>query len=177
MVKVVSIYLWVKARYFATIPAPAPQLRQLVLEIGGGQPFICISSAAFVLLIAERNQGTALYTSSNTYLPHPFFAFFRVRCGAERAVWVSMEKLEDGPLEEHCIAAVLRDVLSALVYLHAEKKIHRDLKASNVLLSATGAVKVSCSLPRHGSYRLRPPPQPCPRRWPAPRLVWWARVF
>jgi len=70
-----------------------------------------------------------------------------------------MEQLEDGPLDEDCIAAVLRDVLSALVYLHAEKKIHRDLKASNVLLSATGAVKVSCAfLPCCDSWTgLRPP--------------------
>lgn len=47
------------------------------------------------------------------------------------------------PLPESCIAYVLRETLNALVYLHAEHRIHRDIKASNLLLSAEGLVKVA----------------------------------
>lgn len=47
-----------------------------------------------------------------------------------------------GPMEEASIAYVLRGVLTALAYLHGQARIHRDLKAANVLLSSSAAVKV-----------------------------------
>ena len=47
------------------------------------------------------------------------------------------------PLGEACIAFVVREVLHALAYLHSQHRIHRDVKAANILLSPEGAVKVS----------------------------------
>ena len=52
-------------------------------------------------------------------------------------------QLDERPLEEAVIAYVLREVLLALRYLHAEHRVHRDVKAANVLLSRAGAVKIS----------------------------------
>ena len=52
-------------------------------------------------------------------------------------------QLESGPLDEAAIAYVLRETLRALHYLHGENRIHRDVKAANVLLSPEGAVKIS----------------------------------
>jgi serine/threonine protein kinase len=46
-------------------------------------------------------------------------------------------------LPEPQVAYVLREVLNALVYLHSEDRMHRDIKAANVLLSSSGMVKVS----------------------------------
>ncbi|KAK2078149.1 hypothetical protein QBZ16_004017 [Prototheca wickerhamii] len=46
-------------------------------------------------------------------------------------------------LSERAIAHVLRCVLKALAYLHSQQRMHRDVKAANVLLSGAGAVKVS----------------------------------
>ncbi|KAK9823509.1 hypothetical protein WJX72_003256 [[Myrmecia] bisecta] len=51
--------------------------------------------------------------------------------------------LEEVQLDEPCLAWILHEVLQALAYLHSEHRIHRDVKAANILLSAQGAVKIS----------------------------------
>lgn len=66
-------------------------------------------------------------------------------------LWIVMELMHcslrdlmdgDDPLDEPTIAFILQDLVRALDYLHGEKKIHRDIKAANVLLGAAGEVKV-----------------------------------
>ncbi|XP_022717155.1 germinal center kinase 1-like isoform X4 [Durio zibethinus] len=52
--------------------------------------------------------------------------------------------LQSGPpLDEMSIACISRDLLHAIEYLHAEGKIHRDIKAANILLTENGDVKVA----------------------------------
>ncbi|BAT01681.1 Os07g0507300 [Oryza sativa Japonica Group] len=68
-------------------------------------------------------------------------------------LWIVMEYMAGGsvadllqtgpPLDELSIACILRDLLHAVEYLHSEGKIHRDIKAANILLTESGDVKVA----------------------------------
>jgi serine/threonine-protein kinase 24/25/MST4 len=68
-------------------------------------------------------------------------------------LWIVMEYLEagslldiikeKGPLQEPFVAYIMKELLSALAYLHAERKIHRDVKAGNILVAGDGSVKLA----------------------------------
>lgn len=45
-------------------------------------------------------------------------------------------------LSEDQIACIMKQALGGLVYLHENHRIHRDIKAGNLLLTETGDVKL-----------------------------------
>ena len=45
-------------------------------------------------------------------------------------------------MSEPHIAAVSKEVLTALAYLHSRDRIHRDIKSDNILLNSRGDVKL-----------------------------------
>ncbi|KAK4913211.1 Serine/threonine-protein kinase PAK 6, partial [Elasticomyces elasticus] len=67
-------------------------------------------------------------------------------------LWIVMEfcsggscadLMRPGDINEEYISIMLRELLMGLDYLHADKKLHRDIKAANILLSSNGQVKLA----------------------------------
>ncbi|XP_018797730.1 PREDICTED: serine/threonine-protein kinase hippo [Bactrocera latifrons] len=69
-------------------------------------------------------------------------------------LWICMEycgagsvsdimRLRKKTLTEDEIATILSDTLQGLVYLHLRRKIHRDIKAGNILLNTEGYAKLA----------------------------------
>lgn len=50
---------------------------------------------------------------------------------------------EVGPFNEDAIAEVMKALCRGLEYIHRERKLHRDIKAANILLTADGDVKLA----------------------------------
>jgi len=72
----------------------------------------------------------------------------------QNKIWIVMEYCGAGSLSdildicevtltEDQISAVMKQCLSGLAYLHAAKKIHRDIKAANILLTDQGECKLA----------------------------------
>ena len=70
----------------------------------------------------------------------------------DQDLWIVMEymaggKLTDLLLNTHFtepeIAAVCREALQALKYLHESNRIHRDIKSDNLLIGENGEVKLA----------------------------------
>ena len=73
------------------------------------------------------------------------------------------------PLQEAEIAAVLAKVVEGLIFLHSKKRIHRDIKAANILMTSRGKVKIA----DFGSGSMSDPANtfvgtPC---WMAPEVI------
>jgi len=108
------------------------------------------------MLLAQQPRPELILTEISVMMSyqHPnivnYIASYLVNNSTE--LWVVMEYLESGPLtdvvletklSEGHIAAICREVLQALVFLHARNIIHRDIKSDNVLIGNAGEIKIT----------------------------------
>ena len=85
---------------------------------------------------------------------HPNIVRYYGSWRAPDALWIAMEYCAGGsvsdimhacnaPLEEPVISYICGETLAGLVYLHAQGRVHRDIKCGNILLTDTGEVKLA----------------------------------
>ncbi|CAG8456652.1 1473_t:CDS:10, partial [Paraglomus brasilianum] len=85
-------------------------------------------------------------------LDSPYFTRYYGSYLKDTHLWIVMEYcsggscsdlVKPGAFKEEYIAIILRELLKGLEHLHNENKLHRDIKAANILLCATGDVKLA----------------------------------
>ncbi|EKG19106.1 hypothetical protein MPH_03627 [Macrophomina phaseolina MS6] len=98
--------------------------------------------------IREIQQEIALLSTCAS----PFVTQYKTSFVRGVKLWIVMEYLgggscldlmKPGPFSEAHTAIICRELLLGLDYLHQSGKIHRDIKAANVLLSQSGKVKIA----------------------------------
>ncbi|XP_017799206.1 PREDICTED: neither inactivation nor afterpotential protein C [Habropoda laboriosa] len=103
------------------------------------------------------------YRVLRDFASHPnlpdFYGIYRRRSGKKTEydqIWFVMELCEGGPamdlargliamdkkLREEHIGFILREVIKAVVYLHENNVMHRDIRGNNILLTKEGEVKL-----------------------------------
>uniref|UniRef100_A0A8D2PEP9 Serine/threonine-protein kinase TAO3 n=3 Tax=Telluraves TaxID=3073808 RepID=A0A8D2PEP9_ZOSLA len=79
-------------------------------------------------------------------LKHPNTIEYKGCYLKEHTAWVSeghLGQVDTKPLQEVEIAAITHGALQGLAYLHSHCRIHRDIKAGNILLTEPGQVKLA----------------------------------
>ncbi|KAJ6811982.1 serine/threonine-protein kinase BLUS1 [Iris pallida] len=145
-----------------------PHSYRLLHEIGSGVSAVVYKAACLDLDSApvaiksidlERSRANLdnirYEAKAMALLSHPNVLCAHCSFVVDSHLWVVMPFMAAGSLHsiisssfpdglpEPAIAVILKEVLSALSYLHNQGHIHRDIKAGNILLDSDGTVKLA----------------------------------
>nr|CDS29956.1 PAK box P21 Rho binding [Hymenolepis microstoma] len=110
------------------------------------------------ILVMRANRQPNIVNFLDAYLVSPTPSSARISTSSNggnasgEELWVVMEYLDGGSLTDVCtetcmeeghIAAVCKEILKALEFLHSNNVIHRDIKSDNILLGMDGSVKLT----------------------------------
>ena len=103
----------------------------------------------------ESNNNDSFYKEINMLkqCDSPYILKYYSSYLKNNQIWIVLEFCDGGSLldimritnkfyNEKEIASIIKMVLKGLQFLHAQRKIHRDIKAGNILLSDEGVVKL-----------------------------------
>lgn len=79
--------------------------------------------------------------NEKVFIVHLLFKIVMEYCGAGSVS--DIMRLRKKTLSEEEISTILNDTLKGLEYLHLRRKIHRDIKAGNILLNSEGHAKLA----------------------------------
>lgn len=113
------------------------------------------------------------------HVQHPNIVAYKGCYREQLEIWLALEFCEGSCLDvmeaiksglaEPEISCITRDVLKALDYIHTDGKMHRDIKAGNILLAPNGGVKLA----DFGSASMKSPANSFSGTpfWMAPELI------
>ena len=107
-----------------------------------------ISSLYTNNLESNKKEINVLKQCNSPYIIHYYGSYLK-----NKTIWIILEYCDAGSvldlmrisnknLNEQQIASIISMVLKGLIFLHEQKKIHRDIKAGNILLSNNGYAKL-----------------------------------
>ncbi|CAK8698018.1 unnamed protein product [Clavelina lepadiformis] len=102
---------------------------------------------------SEKWQDIVKEVKFLTQIKHPNIVEYKGCFLKEHTAWLAMEycigsasdlvEVHKIPLEEGEISGIIHEAMEGLHYLHCHNKIHRDIKAGNILLTDQGLVKLA----------------------------------
>jgi len=107
-----------------------------VISLGGSEKLCNIKNEIMMLKLSK----------------HPNVVEHRGTFMKDEKLWVAMEYMDGGALTEVIsicqisepqIACICKEILNALVGIHAGNRIHRDIKSDNVLITISGDIKLA----------------------------------
>jgi serine/threonine-protein kinase OSR1/STK39 len=118
-------------------------------------------------------------------LDHPNILSYKTSFIHNKDLWIISELMQGGSVEkimqkthpngikdQALIATIIKETLQGLKYLHQNNQIHRNVRASNILIGSDGSVKISdfgmCTKLKEGKKRNSFIGSPC---WMAPEVL------